>query len=98
VACPLGGRGLSQFAILDPLSSWTGHSSALLADCHRNSLRVAAELGAKTVAFPAISTGIYRWPVESAAEVARAAVADAPVEVVRFVLFDRVAYDAYARP
>lgn len=78
--------------------SATEDRSELLADCHRNSLRIAAELGAETVAFPAISTGIYRWPVESAAEIARAAVADARVELVRFVLFDQVAYNAYARP
>lgn len=54
----------------------------------QNSLKVAAEFGAKTVAFPAI----YRWPIESAPKIARAAVADAPVELVRFVLFDRTAY------
>lgn len=78
--------------------SATEDRSDLLADCHHNSLKVAAGLGAKTVAFPAISTGIYRWPVEPAAEIARAAVADAPVELVRFVLFDRAAYEAYARP
>ena len=78
--------------------SETEDRSELLADCHRNSLKVAAELGAKTVAFPAISTEIYRWPVESAAWIARAAVADAPVDLVRFVLFDQAAYEAYSRP
>ncbi|MGW6929460.1 O-acetyl-ADP-ribose deacetylase [Lentzea sp. NPDC054927] len=81
-----------------PVWSATEDRSELLADCHRNSLLVAAELGAKAVAFPAISTGIYRWPVEDAAEIARAAVQDAPVELVRFVLFDQAAYNAYARP
>ena len=50
--------------------------SELLADCHRNALHVAAELGAETVAFPAISTGIYRWPMESAAEIALTTVSD----------------------
>ncbi|MEU0884386.1 O-acetyl-ADP-ribose deacetylase [Lentzea sp. NPDC005914] len=78
-----------------PVWSASEDRSALLADCHRNSLRVAAELGAASVAFPAISTGIYRWPVESAARIARAAVADAPVELVRFVLFDQATYAAY---
>ncbi|MEU7476287.1 O-acetyl-ADP-ribose deacetylase [Lentzea sp. NPDC042327] len=81
-----------------PVWSATEDRSELLADCHRNSLRVAAELGAVSVAFPAISTGIYGWPVESAAEIALAAVRDAPVELVRFVLFDRKTYEAYARP
>ena len=80
-----------------PVWSDTEDRSQLLADCHRNSLRIAAELGARTVAFPAISTGIYRWPVENAAEIARAAVREAPVELVRFVLFDQKTYDAYSR-
>jgi O-acetyl-ADP-ribose deacetylase len=75
--------------------------SALLADCHRNSLRVAAELGARTVAFPAISTGIYRWPVESAAKIALATVGEtldaAPgITSVRFVLFDERTHDVFA--
>ncbi|ANZ41891.1 O-acetyl-ADP-ribose deacetylase [Lentzea guizhouensis] len=82
-----------------PVWSASQDRSELLADCHRNSLRVTAELGAASVAFPAISTGIYRWPVESAAEIALAAVRDAvgdtPVELVRFVLFDRRTYEAY---
>lgn len=80
-----------------PVWSATEDRSALLADCHRNSLRVAADLGAGTIAFPAISTGIYRWPVESAARIALAAVADAPapLSVIRFVLFDRLTYDAF---
>jgi O-acetyl-ADP-ribose deacetylase (regulator of RNase III) len=73
--------------------------SHLLADCHRNSLTVAADLGARTVAFPAISTGVYRWPLDSAAEIAittvREALADSPVELVRFVLFDDKALAAF---
>ena len=88
-----------------PVWSASEDRSDLLADCHRNSLRVAADLGAVSVAFPAVSTGVYRWPVESAARIALAAVQeavrDAPVELVRFVLFDRKTYEAYeacARP
>ena len=46
---------------------------ALLASCHRRSLEVAAGLGCRTVAFPAISTGVYGYPVELAAEQAIAA-------------------------
>jgi O-acetyl-ADP-ribose deacetylase (regulator of RNase III) len=73
--------------------------SALLASCHTESLRVADELGARTVAFPAISTGIYGYPVELAAPVAIAAVeeADTAVEEVRFVLFDDRALVAFER-
>ena len=59
-----------------------GHAGepALLASCHRRSLEVAAELGCRTVAFPAISTGVYGYPVELATRVAVRIVADAPVE------------------
>jgi O-acetyl-ADP-ribose deacetylase len=59
----------------------------LLASCHRRSLEVARELGASSVAFPAISTGIYGYPPEQAAPVALAAVRDHGLELVRFVLF-----------
>ena len=71
--------------------------SQLLADCVRNSLAVADELRAATVAFPAISTGVYRWPVEDAARIALKTVrwADTCVAEVRFVLFDQRAYDAF---
>jgi O-acetyl-ADP-ribose deacetylase (regulator of RNase III) len=76
--------------------------SSLLADCHRNALRVAAELGARTVAFPAISTGIYGWPLDSAAGIAVGTVvevlgaAPGPVRTVRFVLRGEQAYRAFA--
>jgi O-acetyl-ADP-ribose deacetylase (regulator of RNase III) len=74
---------------------------ALLASCHRRSLEVAAALGCRTVAFPAISTGIYGYPLELAAPVAieatRAALADLPgIELVRFVLFGEGARAAFA--
>ena len=72
--------------------------SPLLADCFRNSLAVADELSARTVAFPAISTGVYRWPVDDAARIAVEVVraSDTRVAEVRFVLFDQRAYDAFA--
>ena len=83
-----------------PVWSSSEDRSALLGDCHRNSLKVAAELGASTVAFPAISTGVYRWPLESAAEIAVATVKeelrDSPVTLVRFVLFDDKTYKAFS--
>ena len=70
-----------------------------LASCHIESLRVADELGARTVAFPAISTGAFGYPLEEAAAVAVRAVrgADTRVEEVRFVLFGREAFDAFER-
>ncbi|MEU6223842.1 O-acetyl-ADP-ribose deacetylase [Streptomyces sp. NPDC047042] len=69
-----------------------------LASCYRESLRVADELGARTVAFPAISTGVYRWPMADAARIAVATVreTETAVEEVRFVLFDEAAYEAFA--
>lgn len=71
----------------------------LLASCHTEALKVADELGAKTVAFPAISTGVFGYPVEDAAPVAVRAVREASTEVeeVRFVLFDAGAYEAFRR-
>ncbi|MFL6140186.1 MAG: O-acetyl-ADP-ribose deacetylase [Frankiaceae bacterium] len=72
--------------------------SALLAACHRNALRVADELGARTVAFPAISTGAYGYPLEAAAPIAVEAVrsSGARVTEVRFVLRAQQAHDAFA--
>jgi O-acetyl-ADP-ribose deacetylase (regulator of RNase III) len=78
---------------------WRGGSQGeadLLASCHRRSLEVARELGAQTVAFPAISTGVYGYPVELAAPVAVGAVRGHELELVRFVLFGDEAYDAFA--
>jgi len=80
---------------------WRGGSEGepeLLASCYRRSLELAASLGCRTVAFPAISTGVYGYPVELAAPVAIAAVREAwapPVEVVRFVLFNTRALEAF---
>jgi O-acetyl-ADP-ribose deacetylase (regulator of RNase III) len=73
--------------------------SGLLAACHVESLRVADELGARTVAFPAISCGIYGYPLEEAAPVAVASVrqADTRVEEVRFVLRGAEAVAAWER-
>lgn len=69
-----------------------GHDAELLGRAHRESLRLAASLGLKTVAFPAISTGSFGYPVEEAAPVALRAtaeeLADQPqIELVRFCLF-----------
>ncbi|MER7482941.1 O-acetyl-ADP-ribose deacetylase [Streptomyces sp. NPDC126510] len=81
-----------------PVFSTTEDRSGLLASCYRESLRVAGELGARTVAFPAISTGVYGWPMDDGARIAVETVkaADTTVEEVRFVLFDERAYEAFA--
>jgi O-acetyl-ADP-ribose deacetylase (regulator of RNase III) len=82
-----------------PVFSRAEDRSQLLASCYRESLRVAAELGARTVAFPAISTGIFGWPMDDGARIAVRTVresADPSVEEVRFVLFDKRGYDVFA--
>ena len=73
--------------------------SHLLASCYSGALQVADELGARTVAFPAVSAGIYGWPIESAAEVAVSTVrrTSSQVEEARFVLFNDDAYNAFDR-
>ncbi|GAA3629921.1 O-acetyl-ADP-ribose deacetylase [Streptomyces sp. S1A] len=81
-----------------PVFSREEDRSELLASCHRESLRIADEIGARTVAFPAVSTGVYGWPPEDAARIAVETVraARTSVEEVRFVLFDERAYRAFA--
>ncbi|HEX2258853.1 MAG TPA: O-acetyl-ADP-ribose deacetylase [Actinomycetota bacterium] len=71
--------------------------AALLASCYRRCLEVADELGVSSIAFPAISTGVYGFPKHLAAPIAVHAVRDAgtKVRVVRFVLFDRETMDLY---
>jgi O-acetyl-ADP-ribose deacetylase (regulator of RNase III) len=96
-----GGNLKARWVIhtVGPVFSKNEDRSGILASCHAESLRVADELGAKTVAFPAISTGVYGYPLALAAPVAIKAVRDAAtrVEEVRFVLFDDAAYEAFER-
>ena len=84
---------------------WHGGShgeAGLLADCYRNSLALALELGCETVAFPAISTGVYHYPPEEAAAIAvstvRGFLAEHPggPEVI-FVCFNAAAEAAYRK-
>ena len=74
----------------------------LLASCYRNSLALAAEKGLKTIAFPAISTGIYGYPLAEAARVSSRAIeqflaADASIEEVRLVFFAQSAAAAFLK-
>ncbi|MEU7730774.1 O-acetyl-ADP-ribose deacetylase [Streptomyces sp. NPDC040724] len=80
-----------------PVWSREEDRSELLASCYRESLRIADELGARTVAFPAISTGIYGWPMDDGARIAVETVRSARTEVqeVRFVLFDAAAFTIF---
>lgn len=71
----------------------------LLESCYRRSIEVAQELGAHSVAFPAISTGIYGFPMERAAGLAARTVRTTPATIreVRLVAFDRQTFDLYER-
>jgi len=79
---------------------WSGGNKGeaeLLASCYRRSLEVADELGAKSVAFPAISTGIYGYPADEAARIAVDTVRSTPtaVESVLLVAFDEATHRRY---
>jgi len=84
---------------------WRGGGSEdekLLAAAYRNSLRVAVENELKSIAFPSISTGAYRYPVEQAARTAIAAVKgfieeNPALDEVVFVLFSEQDYEVYSR-
>lgn len=84
---------------------WYGggkHEDDLLAGCYFNSLRIAKENNLKTIAFPAISTGAYRFPVERATNIALGTVKDflaknPGIERVVFVCFNQEIYDAYMK-
>jgi O-acetyl-ADP-ribose deacetylase (regulator of RNase III) len=75
----------------------TRREAEVLASCYRRSLEVADGLGARSVAFPAISTGVYGYPPDQAARVAVDTVTacDTDVELVRLVAFDRPTFDLY---
>lgn len=82
-----------------PVWSAKEDRSGVLASAFRESLRVAEDLGARTVAFPAVSAGVYGWPVDDAARIAVTTVrghTGASVTEVRFVLFSQPVYDAFA--
>jgi O-acetyl-ADP-ribose deacetylase (regulator of RNase III) len=97
VATP-GGRLAAKYVIHTVGPVWSGgnrNEPETLASCHGEAIRVADELKLESIAFPAISTGIYGYPVELAAEVAVASAADAlaqsvHVREVKFILFDTV--------
>ncbi len=79
---------------------WHGGGSGepeMLASCYRSALAVADEVGARTIAFPAISTGVFGYPPALAAEVAVTTVraADTDVTLVRFVAFDAGTLEHY---
>ncbi len=106
-ACPPGravateGFNLAAAWIIHTVGPvWKGGTQGeaeTLASCYRSALGVADELGARSVAFPAISTGSYGYPARSAAAVAVATVRETTSEVclVRFVAFDQASLAHY---
>ena len=107
--CPTGearvtpGFGLAARWIVHAVGPvWRGgdrDEPALLASAYRHALAAADSVGARSIAFPAISTGIFGYPLDAATEIAVAAVRDADtrVEVVRFVCFDAATFATYER-
>ena len=82
---------------------WNGgknNEDKLLASCYKNSLKLSVENGVKTIAFPAISTGVYRFPLERATKIAVTEVKkflekNKSIEKVIFVCFDEETYHVY---
>ena len=109
--CPTGSAVVSDAGDLP--ASWVIHAVGpiwrggaagepeFLASAYRTSLRVAAEQGARTVTLPAISCGIYGYPLDQAARIAIDTVRDVlatepgPIEGVTFVLFSQDTYDVF---
>jgi O-acetyl-ADP-ribose deacetylase (regulator of RNase III) len=82
---------------------WNGgnyNEDELLANCYRNSLKLAVDNGIKLIAFPAISTGVYRFPLDRATRIAVDEVikflkVNDEIEKIIFVAFDDTTYDCY---
>jgi O-acetyl-ADP-ribose deacetylase (regulator of RNase III) len=99
-----GGRLAADHVIHAVGPVWRGGGDGepeLLASCYRRAIELAAEHGCERVAFPAISAGVYGYPLAQAAQVAidatRAALDDHPeVQEARFWLFGLPAFDAFA--
>jgi O-acetyl-ADP-ribose deacetylase (regulator of RNase III) len=99
------GRLPARFVIHAVGPVWKGGGAdeeLLLASCHERALELAREHGCRTVAFPAISTGVYGYPPELAAPIALAATIEAlerlpRIEKVRFVFIDKGLLDSYKR-
>lgn len=93
----------AKYVIHTPGPVWRGGKWAeeeLLAECYRNCLKLASEYGIKTIAFPSISTGVYRFPVKLAAEIAVREILsfleeNKDMEQVIMVCFDENTQQAY---
>ena len=82
---------------------WNGGTRGedqLLANCYKNSLQLANNISLKSIAFPAISTGIYRFPIDRACRIALKSIrdylkSDDSINEIYLVCFDQVVYDQY---
>lgn len=100
-----GYRLPAKYVIHTPGPVWHGggnNEEALLASCYRSCLELAAENGCRTVGFPSISTGVYRFPLERAAGIAMSSISaflkeNSQPELVRMVCFDRNTMEYYER-
>jgi O-acetyl-ADP-ribose deacetylase (regulator of RNase III) len=108
VRCPTGEARITPgFALharhvihtVGPIYGRTSRDAALLASAFRSSLSLACEHALRTIAFPAISCGIYGYPLDEAATVARATVEERTwdLDEIHFVLFSDAALDAWQR-
>lgn len=98
----MAGNLPSKYVIHTVGPVWNGdkeEKSKLLADCYQNSLNLAIRNGIKTIAFPNISTGIYHFPKDKAAEIAIKTVKNfnknSEIDKVIFVCFDEENYEIY---
>jgi len=95
----------AKYVIHTPGPRWGGgnkNEEALLASCYSNCLRLASENGCKTVDFPSISTGVYRFPIEKAARIAIKTIAGylaahPEIERVRMCCFDDKTREHYEK-
>lgn len=100
-----GGHNLPNRHVIHtvgPVYSGARSDAVLLRACYVNSLKLADRSGIRSISFPALSTGIFGYPVEDAAAVAIAAIweyleGETGIEVVRMVLYDDASYQAHIR-
>jgi len=110
--CPTGEAKITsgyklraEYVIHTPGPIWRGGNKGeaeLLANCYRNSLKLAQEYDITSISFPSISTGVYRYPVEQAADIAVKEIMtflenNNDIEKVQMVCFDEATYRAYEK-
>ena len=110
--CPTGEAKITsgyklraEYVIHTPGPIWRGgnrNEAELLANCYKNSLKLAQEYDITSISFPSISTGVYRYPVEQAAQIAVKEIMtflehDKEMEKIQMVCFDEATFRAYEK-